>query len=186
MTVAGRLKMAHDFEKELTIESAIVEDTDQHVLFKSVVTTKKGQFTGYSEAWKSGSQDIETQNPYEVAETSAVGRALGFAGFGLASGVASADEVKKAEERMSEAQWQKILQILKEERVPGAEQEALRLLGVQVKEDATRRTASSLIAAMFRKQRAKEQSRGEQPTGSAESGAVEEAAKADPVPAYRA
>ena len=31
----------------------------------------------------------------EVAETSAVGRALGFAGIGIDTGIASADEIRK-------------------------------------------------------------------------------------------
>jgi len=35
-------------------------------------------------------------NPVEVAETSAVGRALGFAGYGVDAGVASADEIEVA------------------------------------------------------------------------------------------
>lgn len=34
--------------------------------------------------------------PVEIAETSAVGRALGFAGFGIDAGVASADEIQSA------------------------------------------------------------------------------------------
>ena len=36
---------------------------------------------------------IEKASPYEVAETSAVGRALGFAGYGIVGGIASADEM---------------------------------------------------------------------------------------------
>ncbi len=38
----------------------------------------------------------EVLTPYEVAETSAVGRALGFAGYGATDSIASADEVNKA------------------------------------------------------------------------------------------
>ena len=50
-------------------------------------------FTGISSA--NPGQLIEKTNPYEVAETSALGRALGFAGYGLDEGIASADEVTK-------------------------------------------------------------------------------------------
>jgi hypothetical protein len=36
-------------------------------------------------------------SPYEVAETSAIGRALGFAGYGIVDGIATADEMVKAD-----------------------------------------------------------------------------------------
>lgn len=40
---------------------------------------------------------VDSTNPYENAQTSAVGRALGFLGFGLVgTGIASAEEVKEA------------------------------------------------------------------------------------------
>jgi hypothetical protein len=59
------------------------------------VTTPAGTFTGHARSSKA-ERSIEGQSPLEVAETSAVGRALGFAGFGIAEGIASADEVKAA------------------------------------------------------------------------------------------
>lgn len=65
------------------------------VVIKATVTTTKGTFTGISYA--NASKTIEAQSPYEVAETSAVGRALGFAGYGIVEGIASADEIVKAE-----------------------------------------------------------------------------------------
>ncbi len=64
------------------------------VVIKATVKTTKGTFTGISYA--NVSKSIEKQSPYEVAETSAVGRALGFAGYGVIEGIASADEVVKA------------------------------------------------------------------------------------------
>src|SRR6185503_6384025 len=48
-------------------------------------------YTGISSA--NPAKAIEKSNPYEVAETSAVGRALGFANYCLIEGVASADEM---------------------------------------------------------------------------------------------
>lgn len=65
------------------------------VVIKATVKLKGGQvFTGISAA--NPSKSIEKESPYEVAETSAVGRALGFAGYGITNGIASADEIKKA------------------------------------------------------------------------------------------
>lgn len=50
-------------------------------------------FTGHSQSeWGKGMMgDVAL----EVAETSAVGRALGFAGIGIDTGIASADEMRK-------------------------------------------------------------------------------------------
>ncbi len=66
------------------------------VVIKATVTTKKGTFTGISAA--NPSKSIEKMSPYEVAETSAVGRALGFAGYGAVDSIASADEMVKSQE----------------------------------------------------------------------------------------
>ncbi len=63
------------------------------VVIKVTVTTKKGIFEGISSA--NPTKAIEKQTPYEVAETSALGRALGFAGYGISGSIASADEMKK-------------------------------------------------------------------------------------------
>lgn len=60
-------------------------------------------FTGFSQAeWGKG---LMGGVALEVAETSAIGRALGFANIGLLDGIASADEmrkVKKAEDGVDE------------------------------------------------------------------------------------
>jgi len=93
MTVAGRLKLAHEQVERLTITTEVIPVPDQ-VVVKATVVTDKGTFTGISAA--NPSKLIERQSPYEVAETSAVGRALGFAGFGAAESIASADEMYKS------------------------------------------------------------------------------------------
>src|SRR5215213_3249986 len=63
------------------------------IVVKAKVITEKGSFTGISAA--NEAKLIEKQSPYEVAETSAVGRALGFAGYGVVNGIATADEIAK-------------------------------------------------------------------------------------------
>ena len=92
MTVAGRLQMAHDAMKHISIQTEVLPINDQ-VVVRAIVVTPKGTFTGISAA--NPSKLIEKQSPYEVAETSAVGRALGFAGFGALENIASADEIMK-------------------------------------------------------------------------------------------
>jgi hypothetical protein len=97
ITVAGRVQQAHEALKEgLAIETFMVAHSEEGVLFKAKVTVPKGTFTGFSFA-SYKAQGIEGQSPFEVAETSAVGRALGFAGFGSSEGIATADEIIKAE-----------------------------------------------------------------------------------------
>lgn len=92
MTVAKRLELAH----KDGIDS-IATEVLQHapvVVIKAIVSVKGKSFTGISSA--NPAKAIEKSNPYEVAETSAVGRALGMANYGIIEGIASADEMKKA------------------------------------------------------------------------------------------
>jgi hypothetical protein len=66
------------------------------VVIKATITTKKGTFTGISAA--NPSKTLEKESPWEVAETSAVGRALAFAGYETTNGIASAEEMRKIPE----------------------------------------------------------------------------------------
>ena len=92
ITVAERVKAIHENEKSFSIETELVSQNP--VVIKATVKTPKGTFTGISYA--NFDKAIEKQSPYEVAETSAVGRALGFAGYGIVEDIASADEMIKA------------------------------------------------------------------------------------------
>jgi hypothetical protein len=98
MTVAGRVEEAHAALKKLTIMTEVLYQNP--VVVKATVTTDKGVFTGISAA--NPNKSIEKMSPYEVAETSAVGRALGFAGYGIVDGIATADEMNKAD---SDPDW---------------------------------------------------------------------------------
>lgn len=94
--VNERVKQAHDAYKEggLSIETEVLSHTP--VVIKATVTIEgRGAFTGISAA--NPAKSIEKQSPYEVAETSAVGRALGFAGYGIDTSVASAEEMTNLE-----------------------------------------------------------------------------------------
>ena len=100
VTVAERLVMFHEDQKGSPVE--ITTEVLEHspVVIKATVKTKNGLYTGISAA--NPAKAIEKQSPYEVAETSAVGRALGFAGYGATESVASADEMHKAMSQESE------------------------------------------------------------------------------------
>ena len=90
VTVAERFTEAKKFIKSISTE-VLYQDP---VVIRATVVTDKGTFTGISAA--NPAKMIEKASPYEVAETSAVGRALGFAGYGAVESIATADEMLKA------------------------------------------------------------------------------------------
>ncbi len=92
ITVAERVEMAHKDGFLGLFTEVLCQDP---VVIKATITTSRGTFTGISAA--NPTKTIEKASPYEVAETSAVGRALGFAGFGATESIATADEIVKAE-----------------------------------------------------------------------------------------
>lgn len=91
VTVAERL--AEIGKDLLSVETEVLFQSP--VVIRATVHTKVGIFQGISAA--NPSKAIEKLSPYEVAETSAVGRALGFAGYGIVEGIATADEIYKAQ-----------------------------------------------------------------------------------------
>lgn len=100
ITVAERVQEAH---KDNLFESLNTEVlNDNPVVIKATVTIKGKTYTGISAA--NPLKAIEKMSPYEVAETSAVGRALGFAGYGIVDGIATADEIVKAEAKVQPVQ----------------------------------------------------------------------------------
>lgn len=92
VTVAERVKEIHEKLKTFDITTEVL--SVDPVVIKATVKTEKGTFNGISAA--NPTKVIEKMSPYEVAETSAIGRALGFAGFGVVDSIATADEMVKA------------------------------------------------------------------------------------------
>lgn len=107
VTVAERLQEAREHLKSINTE---VLPHATKVVIKATVVTDKGTFTGISAA--NPEKVIEKMSPFEVAETSAVGRALGFAGFGAIDSIATADEIKKAEVSDPTSDWKKSSEIM--------------------------------------------------------------------------
>jgi hypothetical protein len=109
--VVERVKEFHRLYPNGKITTEVISNTDNRIIVKATVeletkimfqTTDNGMgntsnmgkiFTGHSQAeWGKGMMgDVAL----EVAETSAVGRALGFANIGLVDGIASAEEMRK-------------------------------------------------------------------------------------------
>lgn len=96
LTVAGRVGLWHEDNAGDMFGESKYELVGDYVVCSVVVKTKKGTFSGISAVSLTNSTSIEKQSPFEVAETSAYGRALGFAGYGITESIASADELVKA------------------------------------------------------------------------------------------
>ena len=101
--VVERVKEFHKIcaEKKVTpkIETEVIDTGTSRVSVKATISfldtlgNVSTSFTGHSQAeWGKGAMgDVAL----EIAETSAIGRALGFANIGLIDGIASADEIRK-------------------------------------------------------------------------------------------
>src|SRR4029077_8909471 len=88
-TVAERLEEIGTKLKSVNTEVLFTDP----ITVKATITTDRGTFTGIRAA--DPNKSIEKNTPVEVAETSAVGRALAFAGY-AGSEIASADEMEKS------------------------------------------------------------------------------------------
>jgi hypothetical protein len=103
LTVDGRVKMVSDEHRDkgatLVIQTTFaVEPHSGQLLCQATVTSALlGSACAHARVFLGGS-GVDESNPLENAETSAVGRALGFLGYGVyGTGIASADEVLQAQ-----------------------------------------------------------------------------------------
>ncbi len=80
--IAGRLRLAHEQNEALSLQTRLVSWDGQYAVFKCCATTGKGQFVGYGTA--NSQRDTRlAESLVELAETRSIARALRFAGFGL-------------------------------------------------------------------------------------------------------
>jgi hypothetical protein len=110
MSVDGKLAMANEDHrlqgKRLDFETPVVlvNNEDQLTLMVVIVSEMYGRRHGIATSRKNGYSPVERQFPWEVAETSAIGRALASMGYGLlpGAGLASAEDMVRAMEREPE------------------------------------------------------------------------------------
>jgi hypothetical protein len=80
--VGGRLRLAHEENETLSLQTELVNWDGQHAVFKCSAVTGKGQFIGYGTA--NSQRDARlAESLIELAETRSIARALRFAGYGL-------------------------------------------------------------------------------------------------------
>lgn len=80
------------------IETKLIDCADDYCVFKAEIYNQNILMaTGYAREIRT-SKGINSISFIENCETSAVGRAIGMLGIGLTNGIASADEVKNAED----------------------------------------------------------------------------------------
>jgi hypothetical protein len=103
MNVDGRLAMAcaDHLKSGMTLDimpaQVLVNDDRELTLQVTIVSSIYGQRSGTATSYRGGG-GIEAQHPWEIAETSAIGRALATMGYGLlpGSGLASAEDMQRA------------------------------------------------------------------------------------------
>ena len=104
--VVERVKELHRlYPNHCDIKTKIVDTGISRVSVQAEITIYQDDgltltYTGFSQAeWGKG---LMGGVALEVAETSAIGRALGFANIGLIDGIASADEMRKVGKQTTE------------------------------------------------------------------------------------
>jgi len=116
--VPQRVKAFRSIYPMGTISTEVISIADGVCVIKATAASDGvilGEGTAYE---KEGSSFINKTSYIENCETSAVGRALGFAGFGIDTSIASAEEVlnaKKQQAKMSEDEKKAELKRLLEE-----------------------------------------------------------------------
>jgi hypothetical protein len=92
--VGGRLRLAHEGNEALSIETDIVKYDGNTAVVSAVVSAAKGRFKGIGMASVERDKTLATAI-LELAETRAIARALRFAGYGVE--YCSAEEVSHIE-----------------------------------------------------------------------------------------
>lgn len=100
--VPQRVKAFRSLYPGGSISTEILSLADGICVMKATVADENGSILGSGTAYeKEGSSYINKTSYIENCETSAVGRALGFAGFGIDTSIASAEEVMNAQYQQS-------------------------------------------------------------------------------------
>lgn len=95
--VAERVRLVYDQKREFEVVESAPFSIGDRCLWRVVVKVDGKCYVGNAEAKLNARSGPDSTNPFECAETSALGRALAFAGFGSVESIASFDEVYRAQ-----------------------------------------------------------------------------------------
>jgi len=91
--VGGRLRLAHEQNDRLGIQTEVIRFDDACAVVKATITTTKGAFCGFGTASAQRDQRL-ADSLLELAETRSIARGLRFSGYGVE--FTSAEEVGNA------------------------------------------------------------------------------------------
>ncbi len=95
--VATRVNAVHEAEKDFEVLSSEPFTIGDRVIWRVVIRVDGRIYTANAEAKLDAPKNTpDGTNPFECAETSALGRALAFAGFGSVERIASYDEIARS------------------------------------------------------------------------------------------
>lgn len=95
--VSERVRIAHAVEDDFEMVEDQVIEISGRLLWRSVIRVKGKVYMGHAEVKLDAPKNSpDGTNPFECAETSAIGRALAFAGLGTVESIASYDEIARA------------------------------------------------------------------------------------------
>ncbi len=80
--VGGRLRLAHEENEKLSLQTELVSWDGQYAVFKCRAVTAKGEYVGYGTANAQRDSRL-SESLIELAETRSIARALRFAGYGI-------------------------------------------------------------------------------------------------------
>ena len=158
--IADRVLAFNEMYPNGSIITCLKSDIDsERVVFEAIILpdTKNPSriFKAHSQAiWGDGY--INKTSALENAETSAVGRALALMGIGIIDSIASADEIRKAEqtEQIQESNWRakflKSCEEIKPKLEPGAYERILEDFGYSTLDQVENRTTAELIYIKFK------------------------------------
>jgi len=117
VTVSERLKhLAEHYQYAINTDYQYFEERKMWVVKASLLIHKNGgvfEYTGLAQEIESNNyKEVNHTSALENAETSAVGRACAMAGIGIDGGIASAEEVNKAINRVDEVGEEARLKLL--------------------------------------------------------------------------
>lgn len=107
MAVDGKLAMANEDHRrqgkriDFGSPQVLVDNSDQLTLLVTVTSEIYGARHGIATSRRVGGTEAEREFPWEVAETSAIGRALSAMGYGLfpGAGLSSAEDMMRVSDR---------------------------------------------------------------------------------------